>query len=496
MMTPDPRDLVSRVNKIGGKSTLFPPIFRSWRSSLRTSATPPHARRQGAWATIRIAGALILCGFILSAATVAASSAHWPQWRGPLFNGVAPDAAPPAEWSENQVAWKTPLPGLGHSTPLIIGDYLYLTTAVPVDEPADSDTFAQQFADIQEWQRDRIRTTENVHNYVVMAINRINGTVAWQTVVHTQAPVHRTHSGGSWASASPVTDGKHIYAWFGSYGLYCLNMQGQVLWSKDFGILRMKNHFGEGASPAIYGDRLIIASDTEDDSFIAVLDTADGSEIWRHERDEQTSWATPLVLKSADGEPEVIISATRRIKSYRLADGTVNWQTTGMTANVVPHPVSDGELLFVMSGFRGNALLAIEQNQARGDFSESHEFVRWQRNRNTPYVPSPVLHNGLLYFLERNNGRITCVRAANGEPLYENIVIDGLAGVYASPLLANGRLYIPDLEGNIAVLAAGEEYQLLHMNTLPDQFTASPVAIGRDLYLRGHNKLWCIRAEE
>ncbi|MDP6495048.1 MAG: PQQ-binding-like beta-propeller repeat protein, partial [Dehalococcoidia bacterium] len=249
---------------------------------------------------------------------------HWPQWRGPDANGVAPYGGPPVEWAETKnIKWKTEIPGKGHATPIVWGNRIYVLTAVETDRQTKS-------AEEEQTQPRRRRgppvvQTSYVHEFVIFAIDRSNGEIIWQHTAAEEAPHEGTHPTGTWASSSPVTDGEHVYAYFGSRGLYCYDMQGNQRWEKDFGDMSIRMSFGEGSSPVLYDDRVVVNWDHEGQSFIIALDKKTGKELWRVARDERTSWSTPLIVED-NGQPQVITSATHRIRSYDFATGQMLWE--------------------------------------------------------------------------------------------------------------------------------------------------------------------------
>lgn len=418
------------------------------------------------------------------------SPVNWPAWRGPMATGVAPVADPPVRWGEgtNKV-WKTALPGLGHSSPIVWGDRVFVTTAVETDIAVAPEKVQAAEKEIPDWQRRGARLPTRVLRFVVMALKRSDGSVLWQQTVCESAPHTSTHADGSWASGSPVTDGERVYAYFGSYGLHCLDMDGKKQWEKRFGLMKTRNSFGEGASPALCGDLVLINWDQEGPSFLAALDKKTGAERWRTNRDEPTSWSTPVVVEHA-GRPQIIVNAARRIQGYDPADGRVLWECGGMTTNVVPCPVSAGGTVFCMSGFRGAALLAIRLEAASGDITG--KAIAWKRDKDTPYVPSPLLYDNLLYFLKANDAILTCVDAPTGKPHYEAQRLDGLKQIYASPVGAAGRVYLTGRNGVTLVLKRGPSLEVLATNALDDSFTASAALAGRELFLRGYKNLYCI----
>ena len=429
----------------------------------------------------------VLSAILLIAAVATAApepDAWWPQWRGPLGTGAAPAADPPTRWGESEnLRWKVSIPGRGHASPVVWGDRIYLTTAVPAEQAAVAEPPAPG-------QRRRGIAVSGPVRFVVMALDRATGKTVWERTARTETPHEGTHTDGTWASASAVTDGARVFAHFGSRGLYAYGADGEKMWQKDLGDMATRNGFGEGASPALFGEILVVNWDHEGASFIVALDAGSGRELWRRQRDEVTSWSTPLVV--ADGErPQVVINATGRTRGYDLESGETVWEAAGMTTNTIPSPVYADGLVFVTSGFRGNALQAIRLAAARGDLADS-EAIAWSYDRDTPYVPSPLLHAGILYVLKSNSGILTAFDAATGKVHYGPERLPGIDGAYASPVAAGDRIYIPGRDGTTVVLAAGPEFEVIAENRLDDGFDASPALAGNDLLLRGRGSLYCL----
>ncbi len=420
----------------------------------------------------------------------------WPQWRGPMATGEAiADSNPPLTWAEgSNVRWKIAIPGRGRSTPIVWEDRIFLTTAVETTTPADPAKVKAAMADTPEFARKDAHVPDKVLQFIVMAISRIDGKVLWQKTVHEEAPLAGTHADGSWASGSPITDGELLYAYFGSYGLYALTLDGEKKWSKDLGRFKTKANFGEGVSPTLCGELLIINQDFEGASFIVSLNRRSGEEKWRVKRDEATSWATPLLIEQG-GKRQIVVSATKRIRSYDPSNGALLWEVGGMTSNVIPSPVTDGNLVFCMSGFRGSALLAIKLAVAVGDLTDKPEAIAWSSKENTPYVPSPVISGGLLYYIKVSEGFLTCAEAATGKVQYAS-KLAGVPVVFASPVAAGGRLYIPGKNGLTLVVKLGPKFEVLASNQLDDGIIASPVVAGNELFIRGDKSLYCIGAKQ
>lgn len=403
-------------------------------------------------------------------------SLYWPQWRGPFGSGAAPSGNPPVEWSEQQnIRWKTRLSGTGYGTPVIWGNDIFVSSAIL---PEGSEPSAGS-----------AKPTETA-KFVVMAIDRTSGEVRWERTAREEIPHEGVHRSSTWSTSSPITDGKHVYAYFGSFGLYCYTMAGDLVWEKDFGDMRIRSEFGEGSTPSLYKNRLIVIWDHEGQSFIVALDSATGEEIWKKNRDEGTTWGTPLVVE-VSGRAQVITGGTNRVRSYDLATGDLLWEDDGLTANFIPSPVAADGVVYLTSGHRGSALRAIRLTVAKGNISGS-PVVLWSYNQDTPYVPSPLLHGGLLYFLKSNQGILTCVNIATGQPHYSNQRLESIGSIYASPVGVQDRVYLLSRDGVTMIIRHGPEFSVLATNTLDDNFDASPVIVGDELFLRGHQYLYCI----
>ena len=440
---------------------------------------------------------LILCVCVLAAIAASASQPvnyekNWHQWRGPHATGAAAsNANPPLTWSETEnVRWKVAVPGTGHATPIVWKDKIFVQTAVQGEaqkakEADDDNPFSGFF-------RQRDGGPTNTYQFVLLAINRNDGSILWQKTLREIVPHEGTHQDGSFASNSPVTDGEHVYAYFGSRGLYCLDMDGNVKWEKDVGVMYKARAFGEGSCPALYGNTLVIVQDHEGPSrsFIIALDKQSGDVLWKTERDERTTWTSPIIVKQ-DGKPQVVVPGTNRTRSYDLATGELLWECGGLTGNVIPTPVADDEFVYVMSGFRGNALQAIRLATAKNDITDSDAIV-WTHNRNTPYVPSPLLYEDALYFLKSNDGILSAFNIKTGEANYGPQRLQGISNVYSSIVGAAGRVYIASRNGTVLVIKHSPSFEVLATNKLDDSFNASPVVVGSELYLRGMEYLYCI----
>jgi len=413
---------------------------------------------------------------------------NWPQWRGPLGTGAAPNARPPLEWDDTKnIRWKKELPGKGHSTPIVWGDRIFLTTAIPYGEPVPPRLPARPGA------HDNLSLTRH-HEFAVLAVNRRDGAILWQRTVHKGLPHEAGHVTASLASASPVTDGERVYAFFGSYGLYCLDADGKLLWQKSLGQMHSKHGHGEGSSPALYGETLIVNWDHEEQSFVVALDKRTGEQRWRVSRPEDTSWATPIVVEHA-GNAQVVVPGTNRVRGYDLADGTVLWECGGLSSNIVASPVTANGFVYAGSSYDTRNLLAIRLDGAKGDITGTKQVV-WSRTRGAPYVPSPVLYGDSLYTLQHYQGVISRIDVLTGKDDGGPFRLGAISDVYASPVGAAGRIYVTSREGVTQVMSHGEKVpRILAVNRLDDSFSASAAIAGREMFLRGERFLYCIAEE-
>ncbi len=409
---------------------------------------------------------------------------YWPQWRGPLHSGVAPHGKPPLKWSDTKnIRWKTPLPGEGHSTPIIWKDRVFVTAAIPYGKHKTIE--APEIEGVHDY-----RPVTRALEFAVLAIGRADGKILWRKTVRKALPHEGDHHTGTMASNSPVTDGKHVYAFFGSRGLHCLDFSGKVKWSADLGKMRIKHGHGEGASPTIYGDKVIVNWDHADQSFIAAFDKRSGKQLWKTKRDEVTSWSTPIVVK-VDGKPQVIVNGTKRMRGYSLETGKVIWRCAGLSANIVASPVHSGGVVYAGSSYVKRGMMAIRLAGAKGDISSS-KHVLWRYRYGAPYVPSLLLYGDSLYFLNHYQPVLSRIDVKTGKEPEGPYRLYGLRNIYASPVGADGRVYITDRSGATLVISNGKEMKILATNRLGEPVNASPAIVGTDLFLRGDQHLFCI----
>ena len=426
--------------------------------------------------------ALMLLAGSFAAADTAYSLDNWQQWRGPKNDGVASGDAP-AEFSATQnVKWRVPIPGKGNSTPVIWGDRIFLTTAVPTEAISGSGDQRGPGGG----------TGAGVeHKFVVMAIDKSSGKTIWErTATVTKPHEGYHHQYGSFASNSPVTDGATLFAYFGSRGIYAYDLDGNLKWKRDLPVKMQKRlAFGEGTAPVVHENVLLLNCDHEGQSFLLALNKNTGEQLWRTDRDEQSSWTPPLVVEH-QGRKQIVVGGAMA-RSYDFKTGELIWQAGKMGANAIPAPVQFGDMVILMTGYRDPNLLAIKLG-GKGDLSDNPEYIKWTNDRGNSYSASPVLHDGILYVLT-DRGMISAFDAATGEKYYHQQRLPNPYTFKGSPLAANGKLYMASEEGDVIVLKLGKTYEPLAVNKMGDEiFISSPIIVDNNLFLRSQDELFCI----
>jgi len=428
---------------------------------------------------------------LLSPSTHAAN--QWPTWRGPNADGTITGCQPPTQWSTTQnIKWKVKIPGSGSSTPIIWNEKLFLLLAEATGKQASPEAIAKTRVKIEG--APPLPTVSNpepkiIHSFDVICIDRNNGKFLWRKTAREELPHEGHHRDHGYASSSPITDGKHLYINYGSRGVHCYTLEGKHVWSRDLGKMTTRRHYGEGSSPALHGNTLIVNWDHEGQSFIITLDKRTGKTLWKKDRDEVTSWATPLVIEH-DGIPQVIVSGTNRVRSYEIKTGKVLWECGGQTVNAIPTPVHGLGNVYVASGYRGRAMYAIKLGN-QGDLTDT-QAIAWEVHRSTPYIPSPLIYQKKIYFFSANQARLSCYEVENGKANFVSEPIEGLFGVYASPVVAGENIYVTGRSGNTAVLTPGAQLKVDRINKLGEPVDASPAIIGNEIFIRGRTHLYCI----
>ncbi len=440
------------------------------------------------WLTISI----LMLSVVTGPAPAGSTQDRWPTWRGPLGSGIAPVGNPPLTWSETQnIRWKVPVSGKGTSSPVVWGDRIFFLTAIETAR-AGTPERAQASEPNEPAPFHGGKNPKNVYKFDVVCLDLATGQTLWQQTACETVPHEGHHPDHGFASYSPVTDGTHVWASFGSRGVHCYDLNGEHKWSRDLGRMKTKMMFGEGSSPALAGEALIVVMDHEGDSAIHALDKNTGRTLWKQARDEDTAWSTPAVAV-VEGKMQVIVSATNRIRSYDVATGEMVWQCGGQTQNVIPSPIVSDGLVFCTSGFRGSELQAIELGHT-GDLTGTRA-VRWQVSKATPYVPSPILYGDNLYVCSMNRAAISCYHAATGKLNFIEERLEAVKDIYASPVGAAGRIYFVGRKGATEVIRNADTLEVLATNKLDDEFDASPAIVGDRILLKGKRNLYCIEEQ-
>jgi outer membrane protein assembly factor BamB len=437
---------------------------------------------------------LTLCAWVLATPAWADDSipgrlANWHQWRGPEANGTAPRGDPPITWDEQtHIKWKAALPGRGSATPIVWGDQVFVLSAIKTDRTIDP---AEQPKTDPRFEKKTTAPT-NYYQFVVLSFDRQSGKLRWKQTAAEKVPHEGHHPTHSYAAGSPTTDGKYLYVSFGSFGTYCYNLDGKLQWQRDLGRLNTRFGWGEAVTPVIHGDGLLLNYDQEANSALICLDARTGKTRWKAERDEKTSWNTPLVVVY-QGRAQVVVNGSKRVRCYDLETGSELWQCGGMTVNAIPSLVARDGVVYCVSGYQGSAGCAIQLG-ASGDLTDTDK-VLWRYAKGTPYVPSPLLLGDRLVFTQGNNPLITSLDIKSGRPVLYRERLPGQTSLYGSPVAAAGRIYLVDRNGAAVVLKQGEKLEVLAANRLDDQFDASPAIAGKQLFLRGQKSLYCIETK-
>lgn len=394
---------------------------------------------------------------------------NWAHWRGPTGNSVQPSGQPPTQWSQSKnVRWEAAIPGFGSGSPVVWEDQVFVVTATGGSSSADQRNL----------------------QFKLISFDRASGNVRWEKTCVEARPHQATHGTNGFASASPCTDGQHVYAHFGSRGTYCFSMTGELVWKRiDFGQMTTRNNFGEGSSPTLVENMLLVPWDHEGPSSLYALDKLTGKTIWKTDRDEPTCWATPLVVKHGD-QQQVIMNGQTRARAYDLATGKELWSCGGQTQRPVASPVTKDNMVFVGSGFRG-AFLGAFKLGGNGNV-ENTDDVAWTIDRDTPDIASLLLSGNRLYFHKGKTGILTCVDANSGRPFYASKRLPDIRSTYASPVAAGGHVYLTGRSGKIVVIKDAEQLEVISVNSLGEGIDATPAPVDNELFIRGEKHLFCI----
>ena len=431
--------------------------------------------------------------FIFAALAAGAASAsgesNWPQWRGPASLGVSTEKNLPEEWApDRNIKWKTPIPGKGHSSPIVWGKRVFVTTAVegPVVPGAKA---VPHMDNGKESKHPDSVGADRKHTFKVLALDRDTGKVLWERTAWEGTPYDDRHRKSSYAASTPVTDGKMIYAFFGAEGLYAFDFDGKLAWKADLGKMATAG-MGTGISPILYENLVIIQADEEngEKSFIAGLDKKTGKEVWRVPRKVQVTWATPLLVKTAK-RTELVTSGNEAIIAYDPATGKELWRSKGLESNAIPSPVATGEMVYITAGFPAKIAYAIKLG-ATGDVTGTPN-VAWKYEKGMAYVPSPILYDGYLYLLT-DKGIMTALDAATGKLVYEGGRVPVPSSFTASPVAFDGKILLTSEDGDTFIIKAGPQHSVLRTNSVGEPVYASPAIADGKIFIRGEQNLYAI----
>lgn len=424
---------------------------------------------------------------LLSGAVTAAP--NWPQWRGPDGSGISTEQNLPADWSPTRnIKWKTPIDGRGHSSPIVWGNYIFVTTAVEGDLVAGAKA-VKHLSDGKEFLHPDSIGADHKHTFKVIAIDRNSGKILWQSVAWEGTPYDNRHRKSSYAASTPATDGKMVYAFFGTEGLYAYDFNGKLVWKADLGKLGTVG-MGTGTSPILFDNLVIVQCDEDngESSFIAALDKKTGREVWRMPRKVQVSWSTPLLVHTAK-RAELITSGTEFVISYDPATGKELWRHKGVESNAIPSPVANSDTVFLVAGFPAKIAMAIKLGGS-GDLTDVPN-VPWTYAKGTAYVPSPILYGDYLY-LTTDRGILTCLDAKTGEVKYEGGRIPIPATFTASPVAFEGKILLTSEDGDTFIVKAGPKHEVLATNSIGEAVYASPAIADGSIFIRGEKNLYRI----
>ena len=421
--------------------------------------------------------------------TTAGSAANWPQWRGPDGSGISNEKNLPAEWAPTKnIKWKTPIAGRGHSSPIVWGNRIFVTTAVEGDV-VEGAKAVKHVSEGKEFLHPDSIGADRKHTFKVIALNRDSGKILWEAVAWEGTPYDNRHRKSSYAASTPATDGKFVFAFFGTEGLYAYDFNGKLAWKAQLGHLGTVG-MGTGTSPILYENLVIVQCDEEEGaaSFIVALDKKTGKEVWRTPRKVQVSWSTPLLVKTAT-RAELIASGTEQVISYDPATGKELWHHKGVESNAIPSPVANSEMVFLVAGFPAKIALAIKLGGS-GDLTGTPS-VPWKYAKGTAYVPSPILYGDYLY-LTTDRGILTCIDAKTGEVKYEGGRIPIPATFTASPVAFEGKILMTSEDGDTFIVKAGPKHEILGTNSIGEAVYASPAIADGRIFIRGEKNLYCI----
>ncbi len=456
---------------------------------------------------LRSAFALIIAGLFFSSSVDAQTD--WLNFRGHQGNGVSSTATPPTTWSDTEnIAWKKKIPGLGSSSPIVVGNRVIITAAAlsdpdaelprrlsraelrkKFDENGDGQISRAEQNKARAFMREQQKKRLVEHNFMVLCYDRSSGDLLWEKKATTGTPHEAHHPDHGYASASPTSDGEVILVNFGSQGLYCFDLEGNLRWKRDdLGKMQTRGTFGEGSSVAIDGDSVVLPWDHEGQSRIEVINRLSGETIWSKDRDEPSNWVTPRIAEVA-GRKQIVQVGQNFSRGYDLATGEELWQASGMSQRPVSTPALMGNMAFVSSA-RGGAILQAIRLDQQGDITKSG--IEWTVSKQTPDIPSLLLSENRLFFVGSNSGILSCVDAKTGQNLFGPSRLP-ISAVYSSPVAANGNVYITGRDGKTLVVGDSVTFERVALNDIGEPVDATLAPAGNEIFIRGRDHLFCVR---
>ena len=448
-----------------------------------------------------VAPVVLLCWVFIGAGFLAGkndgvSPLNWPSFRGPKSSGVATNQNIPDRWNGPEgvnIRWKTRISGLAHSSPIVWGERIYLTTAV---SSLGDGTFRHGLYGEGDASPDR-----SIHQWEVLALEKKTGKIVWEKTAYKGVPREKRHLKASYANSTPTTDGRYVIAFFGSQGLYAFDMNGNLLWQKDLGILNAgayddpEYEWGTASSPIIFQDLVIVQCDTQKDSFILAADLKSGKTIWKTTREELPSWGTPSIYAGKD-RTELVTNGSNYIRAYDPKTGKELWRLGGSSKITAPTPVFSDEFIVVASGRRPEAPIFVIRPGGSGDITlpvnqTSSRQIAWSKQQRGPYMPTPLIYHDYLYTLA-NQGILDCYELKTGKEIYRQRIPHQGGGFSASPIAADGRIFLPGEDGDIFVVKAGPDFELLATNPMGELLMATPALSGGMMFVRTQHHLFAI----
>jgi outer membrane protein assembly factor BamB len=440
-------------------------------------------------ALITVVVSVVALGTLSSRVVNSATPSNWPQWRGPDGSGISTAKNIPAEWSDSKnIKWKTPIEGRSHSSPIVWGNQIFLTTAIEGAVVPGAKAVKHMDGDKEYVHPDSVGANKQ-HKFNVISIDGKTGKVLWDVTAWEGTPYDDRHRKSSYAASTPATDGKYVYAFFGTEGIYAYDFKGKLAWKVSLPKMATVG-MGTGTSPILFNNLVIIQCDEESGaaSFMLALDKKTGKEVWKSARQVQMNWSTPLLVRTAT-RSELIASGTELIIGYDPATGKELWRHKGLQSNAVPSPIANSDTVFVVSGYPTKIAMAIKLGQ-NGDLTGTAN-VPWKYSKGTAYVPSPIAYGDYVYLLT-DRGILTCIDAKTGEVKYEGGRIPIPATFTASPVAFDGKILLTSEDGDTFIIKAGPKHEILGTNSVGEPVYASPAIADGRVFIRGEKHLYCI----